>query len=96
MKLTPELAEPLQGSDFHCEVAEGAPVALRLQAVKEAGVGQGFRQFSLHFSGPLETPLMQGTYEIHHPVLGDGPLFIVPVAREAEQMCYEAACSCRG
>ena len=96
MMLTPERVSPLAGSDFAFEVAEGAPVFLRLASVAEAQSEQGFRQFSLHFSGPLNTPLMQGTYLVRHPVLGEGPLFVVPTGKDAEQMCYEAACSCQG
>ncbi|WP_111656953.1 DUF6916 family protein [Isoalcanivorax indicus] len=96
MILTPEQLQPLTGSDFAFEVAEGAPVTLRLDSVNEARSDQGFRQFSLYFSGPLDAPLMQGTYLIRHPVLGEGPLFLVPTGRDAEQMCYEAACSCQG
>ncbi|MBA3981457.1 MAG: hypothetical protein C0462_12735 [Alcanivorax sp.] len=96
MILTPELLRPLEATDFAFEVAEGAPVALRLDTVAEARREQGFRQFSLHFSGPLNTPLMQGTYLISHPQLGEGPLFLVPTGKDNEQMFYEAACSCQG
>lgn len=44
----------------------------------------------LHFFGPTESRLVQGTYSVRHPDIGEGPLFIVPIARSDEAMTYES------
>lgn len=46
--------------------------------------------FSLFFVGPASLPLGQGTYFLNHPALGTFPLFIVPIAGDAEQRQYQA------
>lgn len=46
--------------------------------------------FSLVFRGPLESQLGQGTYALQHETLGVLAIFLVPVARDAEAMRYEA------
>ena len=46
--------------------------------------------FSLLFTGPGEPALPQATHELTHRELGAFGLFLVPVARTAEGMEYEA------
>ena len=46
--------------------------------------------FSLVFRGPLEAQLGQGTYALRHDALGVLGIFLVPIARDAEAMRYEA------
>jgi len=46
--------------------------------------------FALVFRGPLDPQLEQRTYGIEHPRLGRLLFFIVPIAREADGMRYEA------
>ena len=46
--------------------------------------------FSLVFRGPSETPLDQRMYELHHPELGDLPLFLVPIGPDGTGLLYEA------
>jgi len=46
--------------------------------------------FALVFRGPLDPQLEQRTYAIEHPGLGRLLFFIVPIAREADGMRYEA------
>jgi hypothetical protein len=45
---------------------------------------------SLVFEGPLDQPLEQATYELTHPELADGVLFIVPIGVSATGRAYEA------
>jgi hypothetical protein len=46
--------------------------------------------FSAIFRGPLDQPLAQGLYPVRHERMGQVDLFLVPVAREADGMRYEA------
>ena len=46
--------------------------------------------FSLVFKGPLHLRLSQKIYSLQHDVLGALDIFLVPVARRDDGMCYEA------
>lgn len=61
----------------------GTPVTLT--TATPAGVGG-----SLVFEGPLDRPLDQATYELVHPDLGQGVLFVVPIGVSATGRTYEA------
>lgn len=45
--------------------------------------------FSLEFAGPPSPALPQGTYLFSHPALGEGSLFMVPIARRETGMIYQ-------
>ncbi len=55
----------------------------------------GFEQFSLIFAGPPEPLLPQGTYRFMHDDLGELPLFMVPIGRNALNVQYEVCISRR-
>lgn len=46
--------------------------------------------FAVILEGPLDLPLRQGTFAVDHPERGRMELFLVPVARTASGMEYEA------
>jgi hypothetical protein len=46
--------------------------------------------FSLLFVGPTDPALPQATYLLTHATLGELPVFLVPVGRDAESVRYEA------
>jgi uncharacterized protein DUF6916 len=78
-----------QGEAFAVE-AEGGPVPLLLAEAK--ALPESPREggaFRLEFEGPLQPELGQGVYRFR---LGerDDDIFIVPIARTAEAMRYEA------
>jgi hypothetical protein len=85
--------EPLLGQTFGVEIPSGSPVTLQLTAVTRARPVQGFEAFSLLFAGPEAVPLAQGTYAFSHDAIGTHPIFIVPVARDANGLVYEAVFS---
>lgn len=72
--------------------APQAPIALRVKST-HALPPHALRAtppFSVIFEGPLDRALRQGTYAIDHPVRGRLELFLVPVARTAAGIDYEA------
>jgi hypothetical protein len=46
--------------------------------------------FSLVFAGPLDPQLPQATYALAHERLGELAIFLVPIARDADGVRYEA------
>lgn len=92
--VSPELFAPHSGSTFEIPLSDGA-VELTLDEVEDlARFNDGpYRFFSLIFSGGREHFLPQGTYVLSHPVLGERPLFLVPVGKTEEGFRYQAAFS---
>ena len=75
------------------ETLSSVPVVLRLTGVRELGQPQPTSaeySFAVAFSGPVEQPLAQGTYEFVHPRMGSFALFIVPGAAGQGARSYEA------
>ena len=89
-ELTLATFEPLVGDRFDVE-ATPAPVAFTLVSATAAGEWPGGRTpFSLVFLGPGEPLLPQATYALRHAVLGVLEIFLVPIARDADGVRYEA------
>ncbi len=92
----------LQSTDFvshlHDKFAiqlEGIePIELELVEVTELGqalIADDRRPFSLIFLGPVSQQyLLQATYCLAHPQMGDLDIFIVPLGPQAGRMQYQA------
>jgi hypothetical protein len=65
-------------------------IPLELVSVSDLRETRRQRMFSILFRGPLEAPFQQGIFPLKHGTLGNASLFLVPVAREADGMRYEA------
>lgn len=78
--------EPLVGSRFTLKLDGAAGLPARLV---EARAGRG-PNFSLTFEAPAEPALPQRIYRLEHPLLDALELFLVPVARTATGLHYEA------
>jgi len=46
--------------------------------------------FSLYFRTPKDVFLEQRIYKMTHRILGEGEIFLVPIALDANGYCYEA------
>lgn len=68
----------------------GRALSLHLFEVTARPAPAGYEQYSALFRGPVTPLLEQATYVLRHPAFGDLPLFIVPVARDASTVTYEA------
>jgi hypothetical protein len=80
------------GKNFHAKLDqfEGD---LKLEEVKSysAGAGEqdGMMRYSVFFSGPPETFLPQGVYQLNHESIGELELFLVPIAGDQRGFRYE-------
>jgi uncharacterized protein DUF6916 len=64
-------------------------IELELAEVNDRSNAQ-LEQFSLIFKGPLTPWLLQSTYLLLHPQLGEQAIFIVPLGPRDGRMIYEA------
>ena len=91
--LTLATFEPLVGDAFAVgiEPAGEEPIEFVLESATSAGDWPGGRQpFSLIFRGPPEPLLSQAIYALQHAGLGTLEIFVVPIARDAERVSYQA------
>jgi hypothetical protein len=51
---------------------------------------RGGRPFSLVFRGPRSPSLPQAQYRLEHEAMGALDIFLVPIALDAQGLCYEA------
>ncbi len=79
--------DPESSAPWRFRISSDASVELRVIETKVKGDP---RPFSVLFAGPLQPELTQATFAASHPAQGDVDLFIVPVARTADAMHYEA------
>ena len=87
--LTVDDFTPHRGEAFAVE-ADGGPVPLVLAEAKAlSDSGREGGAFRLEFEGPLQPQLGQGIYRFRRGERADD-IFIVPIARTAEAMRYEA------
>ena len=84
--------EPLVGSRFTLRLDDAAELPAQLIEAR-AGRGEAFngrQPFSLTFEAPAEPQLPQRIYRVEHPRLEAMEIFLVPVARTADALRYEA------
>jgi hypothetical protein len=77
-------------SKFQMQVNDTTTLEIELVAVKKHGASESPYQFSLNFAAPLTAPLSQGIYKLEHEKLGEQHIFLVPIAKNAENLYYEA------
>jgi hypothetical protein len=77
-------------STFQMYINDTTAFAVELIEVRKHGNTQSPYQFSLKFSAPLTAPVAQGIYKMLHEIMGEQHLFLVPIARDAEHLYYEA------
>ncbi|MEA2478366.1 MAG: hypothetical protein QOJ07_288 [Thermoleophilaceae bacterium] len=96
-RLTVDSFRPAVGQPFVLDLDGVARVELELVEARThvpdapaLDANRSRSPFSLVFRGPAEPVLPQRIYRIEHAVTGPLELFIVPVARDADGMSYEA------
>jgi hypothetical protein len=87
---TQELFEENLNTRYEIESEDGGRQNLELISVTRLANGPAVKAFSAIFRGTADRPLGQGTYLTRHARMGEAPLFLVPVGREADGMRYEA------
>ena len=91
--LTIETAKQHVGDTFSIEMSDGSALPLALAEATLLPTGPGDTTslgFSLTFHGPSEPILGQGTYGLCHQDSVPQPVFLVPVANDADSTSYEA------
>ena len=95
--LTHECFSPQIGTTFVAHHSGENSYPLRLDAVKEkprSRAPDGNRDpFSLLFSGPGPNYLVQGTYCLSHPAMGEMEVFVVPVGERSDGFVYQVVFS---
>ncbi|MFG6489715.1 DUF6916 family protein [Roseateles sp. BYS78W] len=84
--------EPLVGSRFTLRPDDTLELPAQLIEARAGRYGTegGVQPFSLTFEAPAEPALPQRIYRLEHPQLDAIDLFLVPVARSAAGLHYEA------
>ncbi len=90
---TQETFEQALQSCFEIEISGRGSLSLELVEVSRYPSSPAVATFSAIFRGPLEQPFGQGMYPVRHASLGEANLFLVPIARAADGMRYEAVFS---
>ena len=93
--LTLACFQPLVGSRFTLRLddARGLPTQLIDARAGHGTAPDGRQPFSLTFEAPSEPALPQRIYRLEHPQLDAMDIFLVPVARVAGGLHYEAVFS---
>jgi hypothetical protein len=82
--------EPHLNSKFTVRLQNDSTMDLELTQVEEKSPSPRQEQFALTFRAPLDAPLEQQIFNLHHEQLGDGLVFLVPIGKDAEGITYEA------
>lgn len=75
---------------FRAMISENSIMELELVEVTDKSTSERQEQFVLTFMAPPDAPTIQSMYQIQHEKLGDGLIFLVPIARDEESVTYEA------
>lgn len=78
------------GVAFEPEGEVQAAFVLREVTSRMGAAGQLREPFTLIFDGPPEVELPQNTYWLEHEKRGRIPIFLVPIAADAERRIYQA------
>jgi hypothetical protein len=79
-----------RGSRFRMQLADGKEAALVLTDCSALSAGGSTDAFSLTFLAPADAPPEQSSYLISADGLDPRPIFLVPVARRADGLEYQA------
>lgn len=86
---TPDAYRPHLQSDFVAQTAPAEGRVFRLVEVKVDIDDEVQHCFALFFTSEGEQ-MEQGTFTLQHPVLGEIPLFMVPIRQGRSGLRYEA------
>ena len=94
--------EPLRSSTFFVSkvtvdnAAAASPqseLPLTMTTIRSTSAPPNFEQYSMLFIGPMDPVMSHGIYRFRHDVIGEIPLFMVPVGRDEEGTQYEVCVS---
>lgn len=75
---------------FTARMEDGSRMEFELIGVVDKSPSEKQEQFVLTFLAPADAPRSQGTWMLHHDELGEGLVFLVPVALDDSGLTCEA------
>lgn len=81
---------PYLNTKFQAWADDATPIELELIGAEDKSPTPRQEQFVLTFLAPVTAPAAQQIFRIHHEQLGEGSIFLVPIARDASGVTYEA------
>ncbi len=81
---------PHVNTKFRARLGEAPVMEIELISVEDKSPSPRQEQFVLTFVAPLEAPTQQNLFNIEHEHLGEGVIFLVPIAKENRGVIYEA------
>jgi len=69
---------------------DGSSMEIELIGVADKSPSERQEQFVLTFLAPADASRIQGTWILKHDELGEGPVFVVPVALDDSGLTCEA------
>lgn len=75
---------------FKAQIDETSTMEIELIGVKDKSPSPRHEQFVLTFLAPVNAPVSQQIFTVHHEQLGNGTIFLVPIAKDAGGVTYEA------
>jgi hypothetical protein len=88
--LTHEEFSTYANTKFHVQADENTQVEVELVKVSDVKLYPKQEEFSIEFSGPLDSFLGQGVRNFSHEQMGQFELFIVPIRQDEQGFYYEA------
>jgi len=77
-------------SKFTTQLRDASIIELELTQVEEKPASPRQEQFALTFRAPSGAPVEQQIFTLQHEQLGSGIMFLVPIAKDANGVTYEA------
>ena len=87
---TLETFAPHVNTRFLMHYGDSQTAELELTSATDVGSSPRQIQISLKFLAPLDAPVAQGIYRLEHDKMGALDIFLVPIAKDAAGLHYEA------
>jgi hypothetical protein len=81
---------PHVNTRFRVQLGEAPAMEIELISVEDKSPSPRQEQFVLTFVAPSEAPTQQNLFRIEHEHLGDGVIFLAPIAKDQRGVIYEA------
>ena len=81
---------PHLNTKFHAQIGQDRMIEVELIGVENRQPAPQHELFVLTFRAPRDAPVAQQLFQMSHHSLGQGIMFLVPIARDESGLVYEA------